>query len=121
MALGNLNKYEEAKTAYKAAIAIDADYFDAYNNLAGLYLDQTVALIEKMNSLGLSTADQKKYTSIKKKRNNLYADAKPFLEEAVRINDTAIEVLGALKEVCYQTDDIDCWKRTNARIKELQK
>ena len=121
MALGNLNKYEEAKTAYKAAIAIDADYFDAYNNLAGLYLDQTVALIEKMNSLGLSAADQKKYTSIKKKRNNLYADAKPFLEEAVRINDTAIEVLGALKEVCYQTDDIDCWKKTNARIKELQK
>ena len=121
MALGNLKKYEEAKLAYKAAIAIDADYFDAYNNLAGLFLDQTVALIEKMNSLGLSAADQKKYSSIKKKRNNLYADAKPYLEEAVRINDTALEVLGALKEVCYQTDDIDCWKRTNARIKELQK
>ena len=121
MALGNLNKYEEAKLAYKAAIAIDADYFDAYNNLAGLFLDQTVALIEKMNSLGLSASDQKKYSSIKKKRNNLYAEAKPFLEEAVRINDTAVEVLGALKEVCYQTDDIDCWKRTNARIKELQK
>jgi len=121
MALGNLKKYTEAKLAYKAAIAIDADYFDAYNNLAGLYLDQTVALIEKMNSLGLSAADQKKYSSIKKKRNNLYTEAKPFLEQAVRINDTAIEVLGALKEVCYQTDDIDCWKRTNARIKELQK
>tara|TARA_B110001469_G_C9475918_1_gene238855 strand:- start:158 stop:739 length:582 start_codon:yes stop_codon:yes gene_type:complete len=121
MALGNLNKYEEAKLAYKAAIAIDADYFDAYNNLAGLFLDQTVALIEKMNSLGLSASDQKKYSSIKKKRNNLYAEAKPFLEEAVRINDTAVEVLGALKEVCYQTDDIDCWKRTNVRIKELQK
>ena len=121
MALGNLKKYEEAKTAYLAAIEIDADYFDAYNNLAGLFLDQTVALIEKMNSLGLSAADQKKYSTIKKKRNNLYAQAKPYLEEAVRINDTAVEVLGALKEVCYQTDDIDCWKRTNARIKELQK
>tara|TARA_B110000977_G_C11059079_1_gene485214 strand:+ start:1184 stop:2341 length:1158 start_codon:yes stop_codon:yes gene_type:complete len=121
MALGNLKKYEEAKLAYQAAIAIDADYFDAYNNLAGLFLDQTVSLIEKMNSLGLSEADQKKYASIKKKRNNLYASAKPYLEEAVRINDTAVEVLSALKEVCYQSDDIDCWKRTNARIKELQK
>jgi tetratricopeptide (TPR) repeat protein len=121
MALGNLKKYEEAKLAYQAAIAIDADYFDAYNNLAGLFLDQTVALIEKMNSLGLSDADQRKYSSIKKKRNNLYAAAKPYLEEAVRINDTAVEVLSALKEVCYQTDDIDCWKKTNNRIKELQK
>jgi len=117
MALGNLNKYEEAKTAYKAAIAIDADYFDAYNNLAGLYLDQTVSLIEKMNSLGLSAADQKKYTAIKKKRNYLYSSAKPYLEEAVRIDDTAIEVLSALKEVCYQTDDIDCWKRINNQAK----
>lgn len=121
MALGNLKKYNEASKAYQEAIKIDADYFDAYNNLAGLYLDQTVALIEKMNSLGLSQADQKKYASIKKKRNSLYISAKPFLEEAVRIDNTAIEVLTALKEVCYQTDDIDCWKRVNARIKELQK
>jgi len=121
MALGNLKKYNEASQAYQEAIKIDADYFDAYNNLAGLYLDQTVALIEKMNSLGLSQADQKKYASIKKKRNSLYISAKPNLEEAVRIDDSAIEVLTALKEVCYQTDDIDCWKRVNARIKELQK
>ena len=121
MALGNLKKYNEATLAYQEAIKIDADYFDAYNNLAGLFLDQTVALIEKMNSLGLSQADQKKYASIKKKRNSLYISAKPHLEEAVRIDDSAIEVLTALKEVCYQTDDIDCWKRVNARIKELQK
>lgn len=121
MALGNLKQYEEAKEAYLAAIAIDADYFDAYNNLAGLFLDQTVAIIEKMNSLGLSQADQKKYTSLKKKRNGLYSQAKPYLEEAVRINDSAVEVLNALKEVCYQTDDIDCWKKTNNRIKELTK
>lgn len=121
MALGNLKKFEEAQEAYKAAIAIDADYFDAYNNLAGLYLDQTVALIEKMNSLGLSQADQKKYANLKKKRNQLYSMAKPFLEEAVRINDSAVEVLNALKEVCYQTDDIECWKKTNTRIKELNK
>ena len=121
MALGNLKKYTAASLAYLEAIKIDADYFDAYNNLAGLYLDQTVALIEKMNSLGLSQADQKKYASIKKKRNSLYISAKPYLEEAVRIESSAIEVLTALKEVCYQTDDIDCWKRVNARIKELQK
>jgi Tfp pilus assembly protein PilF len=121
MALGNLKQYDGAKAAYLAAIEIDSDYFDAYNNLAGLFLDQTVAIIEKMNSLGLSQADQNKYASLKKKRNGLYTQAKPYLEEAVRINDTAVEVLNALKEVCYQTDDIDCWKRTNTRIKELTK
>jgi tetratricopeptide (TPR) repeat protein len=110
-----------AKEAYMKAIEIDADYFDAYNNLAGLFLDQTVRVIEKMNNLGLSAADQKKYSSLKKKRNSLYKEAKPYLEEAVRINGMDINVLKALKEVCYQTDDIDCWKRINAQIKELSK
>ena len=119
-ALGSLKRYDEAKAAYLSAIALDADYFDAYNNLGSLYLDQAIPLIDKMNNLGLSQADQKKYASIKKKRNSLYISAKPYLEEAVRIEDSAIEVLTALKEVCYQTDDIDCWKRVNARIKELQ-
>jgi len=51
----------------------------------------------------------------------LYSLAKPYLEEAVRIDDTAYPVLSALKDVCYQTDDIECWKRANTRMKELSK
>jgi len=120
-ALGSLKRYDEAKDAYLAAISLDADYFDAYNNLGSLYLDQTAPLVDKMNNLGLSHADQKKYNALKKQRNNLYKLAKPYLEAAVRIDNTAIQVLNALKEVCYQTDDIECWKKTNDRIKELTK
>ena len=120
-ALGSLKRNEEAKDAYLAAISLDADYFDAYNNLGSLYLDQTAPLIDMMNNLGLSQADQKKYNSFKIQRNDLYKLAKPYLEEAVRVDNTAIQVLNALKEVCYQTDDIECWKKTNDRIKELSK
>jgi tetratricopeptide (TPR) repeat protein len=120
-ALGSLKRYDEAKDAYLAAISLDADYFDAYNNLGSLYLDQTAPLVDQMNNLGLSQADQKKYNALKKQRNNLYKLAKPYLEEAVRIDNTAIQVLNALKDVCYQTDDIDCWKKTNDCIKELTK
>jgi tetratricopeptide (TPR) repeat protein len=119
--LGSLKRYEEAKAAYAKAIEIDLDYFDAYNNLASIFLDQTAPIIDKMNALGLSQADQKKYNSYKKQRNNLYSDAKPYLEEAVRIDTTAIQVLRALKDVCYQTDDMDCWRLTNNQIKELSK
>lgn len=120
-ALGSLKRYEDARNAYEAAIALDANYYDAYNNIASLYLDQTAPLVDRMNDLGLSDADQKKYNTLKNKRNSLYLKAKPFLEEAARIDNTALQVLYALKEVCYQTDDIDCWKRTNASIKELTK
>ena len=120
-ALGTLKRYDEAKAAYLSAIALDADYFDAYNNLGSLYLDQAIPLIDKMNNLGLSQADQKKYNSLKSQRNKLYKEAQPYLEEAVRINDSEIQLLNALKDVCYQTDDIACWKKTNNRLKEITK
>ena len=118
-ALGSLKRYDGAKTAYLSAIAIDVDYFDAYNNLGSLYLDQAIPLIDKMNNLGLSQADQKKYNSLKSQRNKLYKEAQPYLEEAVRINDSEIQLLKALKDVCYQTDDIDCWKKANNRLKDI--
>ena len=120
-ALGSLKRYDEAKAAYLSAIALDADYFDAYNNLGSLYLDQAIPLIDKMNNLGLSQADQKKYNSLKSQRNKLYKDAQPYLEEAVRINNTEVQLLKALKDVCYQTDDIECWKKTNDLLKQISK
>ena len=120
-ALGSLKRYDEAKAAYLSAIALDADYFDAYNNLGSLYLDQAIPLIDKMNNLGLSQADQKKYNSLKSQRNKLYKDAQPYLEEAVRINNTEVQLLNALKDVCYQTDDIECWKKTNDLLKQISK
>ena len=119
--LGSLKRYDEAKAAYLSAIALDADYFDAYNNLGSLYLDQAIPLIDKMNNLGLSQADQKIYNSLKGQRNKLYKEAQPYLEEAVRINDSEIQLLNALKDVCYQTDDIECWKKTNDLLKEINK
>ena len=51
-------------------MALDADYFDAYNNLGSLYLDQAIPLIDKMNNLGLSQADQKKYNALKTNETN---------------------------------------------------
>ena len=120
-ALSSLKKYDEAKKAYLSAIAIDKDYFDAYNNLGSLYLDQAAPLIDKMNNLGLSQADQKKYNILKSQRNSFYKQAQPYLEEAVRIDNSGIQLLNALKDVCYQTDDIECWKKTNSMIKVLNK
>ena len=61
-----------AEDSYLKAIELNADYFDAYNNLASIYLDETRPIIDKMNSLGMSDADQKKYTQLKNKRASLY-------------------------------------------------
>ena len=59
--------------------------------------------------------------SLKSQRNKLYKDAQPYLEEAVRINNTEVQLLKALKDVCYQTDDIECWKKTNDLLKQISK
>ena len=93
-ALGSLKRFNEAKTAYLNAIALDADYFDAYNNLGSLYLDQAIPLIDKMNNLGLSQADQKKYNSLKSQRNKLYKGRRR--EQRARATNHGPKLVGAM-------------------------
>ena len=114
-------QYKKAIEHYLKTVQYRPNDAHAYNNLGSLYLDQAIPLIDKMNNLGLSQADQKKYNSLKSQRNKLYKDAQPYLEEAVRINNTEVQLLNALKDVCYQTDDIDCWKKTNDLLKQISK
>ena len=61
----SLGDNDGAKESYLKSIELDSNYFDAHNNIASMYLDETASLI-KMNKLGSSSSDQKKYNNYKK-------------------------------------------------------
>ncbi|HUH27584.1 tetratricopeptide repeat protein, partial [Gelidibacter sp.] len=63
---------EAAKGYYEKALKIKPDYTDVHNNMAVLILSQEQAIIEKMNALGSSAADNKKYDELKEERAQLY-------------------------------------------------
>jgi len=107
LVLGNtyaqLSDVDKAESSFKQAILLDPEYFDAYNNLASLYLDKTIGLIEKKNAL--SYKQEKLFNTYKKQILALYNKALPHLESCLRINPTSISIISALKEIYYKLDN----------------
>lgn len=118
-ALQSLEQNEDAKNAYLKAIELNPDYFDAHNNLASMYIDESNLLIEKMNKLGNSSSAQKKYSSLKKKRDALYNQVIPHLEECVRLEPDNITMLNYLKKMYYSVGDVKNTKRVKKIIDSL--
>ncbi len=118
-ALQSLGDNEGAKNSYLRSIQLDNNYFDAHNNLASMYLEETASLIKKMNKLGSSSSDQRKYNNYKKKRNDLYNESIPHLEECVRIQAKNITILNVLKEIYYKVGDAKNMRRIKSIIDSL--
>ena len=118
-ALQSLGENEDAKNAYLKAIELNPDYFDAHNNLASMYIDESNSLIDKMNKLGSGSSAQKKYSSLKKKRDALYAQVIPHLEECVRLQPDNITMLNYLKKMYYSVGDVKNTKRIGKIIDSL--
>ncbi|RYG37709.1 MAG: tetratricopeptide repeat protein [Chitinophagaceae bacterium] len=76
------NKDAEAEEHFKKAISIKPDYADAYINLTALRLKPDKAIVEKMNKLGTSAADNKKYDEYKAQREKMFRALLPDLEKA---------------------------------------
>lgn len=118
-ALQSLKDNEGAKNSYTQAIQLNPNYFDAHNNLASMYLDETTSLITKMNNLGSSSSDQKKYNNYKKRRNNLYNESIPHLEKCVEIQPDNVMILNVLKEIYYKVGDVKNMRRVKSLIESL--
>lgn len=82
----NNKELADAEKYYLRTIEIDPKYANAYLNLAILKLDAEKALIDKMNKLGTSPADTKKYEVLKKQREDVYKSAIPFLEKVTEFD-----------------------------------
>jgi len=77
---------DKAKDYYQKTIEIDPNYESGYLNLVSLILEGESAIVEEMNSLGNSRADNARYDTLKEKRENLYRECVPILEKLVDLN-----------------------------------
>ncbi|MBT8271075.1 MAG: tetratricopeptide repeat protein, partial [Bacteroidia bacterium] len=88
--------YEEAKKHYDKAIETDGTYVRAYMNTAALILGQEQTIIDEMNSLGTSAADDKKYEELQETRMQLYRDAVPYLTKVMEFEPDNINAAKTL-------------------------
>ncbi len=77
---------DKAKDYYQKTIEIDPNYESGYLNLVSLILQGESAIVEEMNSLGNSRADNARYDTLKEERENLYRECVPILEKLVDLN-----------------------------------
>lgn len=115
-----LGEKEDAIKYYKRALELNPDMVNAQVNLASVILEGEKAIVEEMNSLGTSAADNKKYNQLSKKRNDLFMEALPYLESAYKSDPNSIEVIRTLMNIYYQTNQLEKAKEIKAKLAELQ-
>ncbi|OZV68621.1 tetratricopeptide repeat protein [Winogradskyella aurantia] len=111
---------EQSRKYYEKAIEIDPNYVDAYNNLAVLILEGEAAIVEEMNGLGMSAADNKKYDELKEKRLDLYQEAIPYLEKALELKNTNIDAAKTLMNIYSALGETDKFKEMEAKVSDIE-
>ena len=112
MEQGNL---EEARDAYKKALAIDPGYINALLNLSTTFVNEGNGLIDEMNALGSTRADIAKYDELKAQKDSLFKEGAAVLEEALKTNPDNQSVLTQLKNIYGALGDTENF----ARLKKL--
>ena len=109
-----------AKEKYSQAIKLILDYVDAYLNLVSVILEDEVSIVDEMNSLGTSKKDNLRYDELKVKREDLYRECVPLLEELLNVSPTNIDALNTLKNIYGVLGNNEAFMKIKAKIEELQ-
>ena len=110
---------ENAIIYYERAIELNPEYADAYNNMSVLILEKDQKIIEKMNALGTSAADNKKYDEYKLQRLEVYKEAIPYLEKANELKPN-IYSARTLMNIYSAIDDMPKFKEMKAKVEALE-
>jgi tetratricopeptide (TPR) repeat protein len=120
--LDNLGNSDEAIEAYKKALEVKADYFDANYNLGALYFNQAVQGINAANDMWkprmtkTESAEQKR---LEDEAKQLFATAQPYLEAAHAADASDLETMRSLRDVYARTGEDDKLLDISAKIKAL--
>lgn len=115
-----LGENEKAINYYNKALELKPDYGYAHINIAAIMLQNEGKIVEEMNSLGNSAADNRKYDELKEKRKKLYQDVVPHLETAVKQYDTNVELVRTLMNIYSQLGEDAKFKEMKAKLETLE-
>lgn len=111
---------EAAKKYYRKTLEIDPTFVNAYINMGALVLNGETAIIDEMNKLGTSAADDKRYEELKNKRFELYREAIPYLDKALEIKPKNIDAARTLMNIYSSLGETDKFKAMKAKVEELE-
>ncbi len=92
----SLDDYAKAADAYKKAVEIDPDYFDANLNLGNALMKPAIQTYNDAQNLP-STATVKQYADLRLKADAQFDIAKPYLQKAVELDPKSTNALNNLR------------------------
>lgn len=107
----------EAEKYYRRALEINPKYVNANINLGMLMLKDEQKIVDQMNKLGTSAADNKKYDALKAQRDGLYLKALPYFEKAHKDEPDNQSVISTLAGVYQALDRQADYKAMKAKQK----
>jgi len=117
-----LGEKKDAEKYYNKAIELDPKMQNAYLNLVSLILEQENTIVEQMNSLGTSRAENKKYDELKLKRESIYMDCVPILQKLIEIDSKSnVEAIQTLKNIYATVGDTEGFSKMKALLEEVDK
>jgi tetratricopeptide (TPR) repeat protein len=102
-----------AKKYYQKSLDLNPTDVNSNFNMAALILKEETVVVDQMNSLGTSAADNKKYDALQEKRNSIYKQAVPYLEKILTVdakNESAAQTLKNMYSVLGETDKFKAMK-----------
>ncbi len=113
VALDKLGRQEEAIAVYKKAIEVKADNADAYYNIGVIYFNRGVKQFDVANAVPPN--DQVRYEAEKKKADDEFVKAVPFLEKAVEFNPKDTYISEQLKNLYFRLKMMDKYEAMNKK------
>ncbi len=107
---------EKAIKAYKQAVELDPEFFNAYYNLGVLYYNKVVDMLKEADKI----KDNKKYNEAKEEAYEELKDALPYMEKAVEIKPNDIQTLETLKTIYYRLEKDDKYERVKKKLEVLK-
>lgn len=110
---------EQARKSYRRVLELDPGYIDAGINLAKTYIDEASDIVDKMNQLGNSSADNKKFEEYQGQQTELYKESLKVLETTIKSDPDNIKILRQLKGLYSFLGEDEKFKKTKAKLAEL--
>ncbi|RSK38565.1 tetratricopeptide repeat protein [Mangrovimonas spongiae] len=110
---------ESAKKYYQKAIELDPNFNNAQINMAALLLSREESIIEEMNGLGSSAADNKRYDELQEERIQLFKSAIPYLETVLNNDPDNIGAAQTLMNIYSAIGDTAKYKAMKAKVESM--
>ncbi|TRZ42916.1 tetratricopeptide repeat protein [Robertkochia solimangrovi] len=112
--------HEKAMEYYQRSLELDPKSENTYLNMASEVLSREQGIVDEMNGLGNTSADNKRYDELKGEREQVYRDAIPYLEKLLEINPNNVDATRTLMNIYGNIGETAKFKEMKDKLSTLE-